>query len=98
MVLGAAAAIALAANKKAALKYAIAFAGLIGVFILAHFGRSIFHVQGRRGTFAKTLAVPFRYGTSQPIYPPPNSNAMPDYFAKFFFESSPRCLPADISF
>lgn len=66
-MLSAAATLALAANKKAAWRFACAFAGLIGVFILAHFGRSIFHLQGRRGTFAKVLAVPFRYGISQPI-------------------------------
>lgn len=85
---------ALALNKKASWQFGYAFAGLIGVFILAHFGRAIFHIQGRRGTFAKVLAVPFRYIWHLPVYLPTNSNIISDSSAKFFFENSQRCPPA----
>lgn len=57
----AASAKALAANKAASWRYACALAGLVGVFIFTHFGRSFFHLQSRRGTLAKALAVPSRY-------------------------------------
>lgn len=65
---------ALAQNKTAAWRYACAFAGLIGIFILTHFGRSLFHLQGRRGTLAKILAAPSRYETSSTTFPVQNSN------------------------
>jgi hypothetical protein len=52
---------ALAQNKRAAWIYACAVAGLIGVFVFSHFGKSIFRLHSRRGTLAKILAAPFRY-------------------------------------
>ncbi|KAH0606141.1 uncharacterized protein H6S33_003802 [Morchella sextelata] len=51
---------ALAMNRRASWLYACAFGGLILIFVLANFGRSLFQLQTRRGTLAKSLAAPFR--------------------------------------
>ncbi|KAL7274727.1 hypothetical protein RUND412_002371 [Rhizina undulata] len=51
---------ALAQNKRAAWIYACSFGGLITIFIIAHFLRTIFHIRSRGGTLSKIAAIPIR--------------------------------------
>lgn len=96
----AASAKALAQNKRASWIYACALGGLVGIFILAHFGRSLFQLQSRRGTLAKVLAAPFRYGISFVLLEVAISNFImfTGRSVKYSFESSPRCHLEDIFF
>lgn len=51
----------LAMGKRSAWLFAVALSGLISVFIIGHFFRTLMHLQAnRRGSLAKSLVAPFR--------------------------------------
>lgn len=56
----------LADNKKTAWIYAATFSGLISIFILAHFTRTLFQLSSSRrrskvGWISRAVVAPFRY-------------------------------------